>query len=121
MSRSLLRGRFSYDSTTGRRGGFSEVFRGVDLGVTPPREVAIKIIEGRASEGQDIPYSTFFDRELESLLSLEHPNIVQLFDAGIDEMGRYFLVLEWIDNDLSRWLKDRGEVLWEDFLNEVGP
>lgn len=120
MSRFLLRGRFSYDSTTGRRGGFSEVFRGVDLGVTPPREVAIKIIEGRASEGQDIPYSTFFDRELESLLSLEHPNIVQLFDAGIDEMGRYFLVLEWIDNDLSRWLKDRGEVLWEDFLNEVG-
>jgi len=120
MPHVTLRKRFTYSTETRRSGGFSDVYRGVDLGVTPPREVAVKIIEGRASEDQGVPYGTFFDREVESLLSLEHPNIVQLFDAGLDESGRYFLVLEWIDNDLSTWLKARGEVLWEDFLNEVG-
>ena len=120
MPHVTLRNRFAYSTETRRSGGFSDVYRGVALGVTPPREIAVKIIEGRASEDQGVPYGTFFDREVESLLSLEHPNIVQLFDAGLDESGRYFLVLEWIDNDLSTWLKARGEVLWEDFLNEVG-
>lgn len=120
MPHVTLRSRFSYSTETRRSGGFSDVYRGVDLGLTPPREVAVKIIEGRASDDQSIPYATFFDREVESLLSLEHPNIVQLFDAGLDETGRYFLVLEWIDNDLTSWMRARGEVLWEDFLTEVG-
>lgn len=120
MPHVTLRERFTYSTENCRSGGFSDVYRGVDLRVTPPREVAVKIIEGRASDDQSVPYATFFDREVESLLSLEHPNIVQLFDAGLDESGRYFLVLEWIDNDLATWLKTRGEVLWEDFLNEVG-
>jgi len=36
-------------------------------------------------------------RETEILASLEHPNIARLYDAGIDERGRPYLALEYVD------------------------
>jgi len=36
-------------------------------------------------------------RETEILASLEHPNIARLYDAGIDERGRPYLALEFVD------------------------
>ena len=36
-------------------------------------------------------------RERQILASLEHPNIARLYDAGIDERGRPYLALEYID------------------------
>jgi eukaryotic-like serine/threonine-protein kinase len=36
-------------------------------------------------------------REREILASLEHPNIARLYDAGVDEHGRPYLALEYID------------------------
>src|SRR4051812_46069985 len=91
--RQLLGTRFSFDTDEARIGGFATVYRGVDLEARPPREVAIKILDGEALE---VPLlQTFFDREVESLLTLEHDHIVELFDAGVGDDGRYFLALEW--------------------------
>ncbi len=36
-------------------------------------------------------------REREILSSLEHPNIARLYDAGVDERGRPYLALEYVD------------------------
>jgi serine/threonine-protein kinase len=36
-------------------------------------------------------------REREILSSLEHPNIARLYDAGVDERGRPYLALEFVD------------------------
>jgi serine/threonine protein kinase len=36
-------------------------------------------------------------RETEILASLEHPHIARLYDAGIDERGRPYLALEYVD------------------------
>src|SRR5688572_11800705 len=36
-------------------------------------------------------------RETEILASLEHPNIARLYDAGVDELGRPYLALEYVD------------------------
>jgi eukaryotic-like serine/threonine-protein kinase len=36
-------------------------------------------------------------RETDILASLEHPNIARLYDAGIDERGRPYLALEYVD------------------------
>jgi len=36
-------------------------------------------------------------REREILAGLEHPNIARLYDAGIDERGRPYLALEYVD------------------------
>lgn len=115
--RKQLSDRFSFETVDAREGGMSTVYRGVDLGSRPPREVAIKFLNGTAVE---VPLlKTFFDREVDSLLTLEHPNIVEMLDAGINEDGHYYLVLEWLETNLSTWLADRGEVGWEDFLTEV--
>jgi tetratricopeptide (TPR) repeat protein len=36
-------------------------------------------------------------RERDILASLEHPNIARLYDAGVDERGRPYLALEYVD------------------------
>jgi serine/threonine-protein kinase len=36
-------------------------------------------------------------RETDILASLEHPNIARLYDAGVDERGRPYLALEYVD------------------------
>lgn len=115
--RSLIRDRFSYETDESRRGGFSTVYRGVDLASRPPKEVAVKILDGAADT--DPLVQTFFDREVQSLLALEHPNIVGLVDAGIDSYGQYFLVLEWLEDDLRSWLERNPSPPWEDFIIEI--
>jgi len=111
-------GRYSFATENPRVGGFSRVFRGYDLNTSPPTDVAIKVIDGKA--GDDPLLRTFFDREVDSLLTLEHPNIVRLYDAGTDEHNQYFLVLEWVESDLKSYLKSTVDVLWEDFMASVG-
>ncbi len=38
-----------------------------------------------------------FEREREILSSLEHPNIARLYDAGVDERGRPYMALEYVE------------------------
>lgn len=116
--RRTLGGRFSFDTDEVRVGGFAQVYRGIDLNSRPPKEVAVKILDGTAAEEPLL--KTFYDREVESLLTLEHSNIVELIDAGVDEDGKYYLVLEWVENDLRSWLQGRGELPWEDFMRHMG-
>jgi serine/threonine protein kinase len=114
-----IRDRFVYDTEKAKQGGFATVYRGVDLGVTPPREVAVKILDGASVE--DPLIHTFFDREVQSLLTLEHANIVTLIDAGIDEgEHQFYLVLEWIERNLKEWCTDNPSPPWEDFLIDIG-
>lgn len=110
--------RYSYDAADVREGGSAHVFRGVDLDARPPREVAVKVLDGVDFDNPTV--KLFYDREVESLLTLDHPNIVELLDAGVDDLGRHYLVLEWVNDDLKSWLSDKEEVPWEDFIQEIG-
>jgi serine/threonine protein kinase len=114
----IISSRFSYDTEKVRLGGSAQVYRGIDLSSSPPREVAIKILDAAAASEPML--QTFYDREVESLLSLNQPNIVELIDAGIDEEGKYFLVLEWVESDLKTWLSKKDGVPWEDFIRALG-
>jgi len=116
--RRTLGGRFFFETDDVRVGGFAQVYRGIDLNSRPPKEVAVKILDGTAAEEPLL--KTFYDREVESLLTLEHSNIVELIDAGVDEDGKYYLVLEWVESDLRTWLDGRGELPWEDFMRYMG-
>jgi hypothetical protein len=55
--------------------------------------VAIKILP--AEYGRDVEYIERFLREARAAARLNHPNIVQVYDAGVYE-GHYFFVMEWI-------------------------
>lgn len=75
-------------------GGSGEVFRGVRRvnGVDQP--VALKRFHAHRAEPAD---RERFAREQRMLSTLTHPDIVRLFDAGVDGDGRPFLVMELVD------------------------
>lgn len=48
-------------------------------------------------------------RERDILASLEHPNIARLYDAGIDQMGRPYLAMEYVDGtSITEYCNIRG-------------
>ncbi len=84
-------------------GGMTTVYKGRDLATDRP--VAIK----RFDRDQNLPAieREAFEREVEALKNITHPNIVKIFDSGEDETGKLFLVLELMDHDLLQE-RERG-------------
>jgi serine/threonine protein kinase/tetratricopeptide (TPR) repeat protein len=53
-------------------------------------------------------------RERDILGSLEHPNIARLYDAGVDQHGRPFLALEYVEGQrLDRYCDEQGLTVQE--------
>jgi tetratricopeptide (TPR) repeat protein len=66
------------------------------------RQVALKL--PRLAWGAGLAERMAREREIGMLL--EHPNIARLYDAGIDERGRPFLALEFVDGQpIDAWCK----------------
>lgn len=74
------------------KGGDSTVYRALDTSQSPQKDVALKIIKVK----EDIQTASMqFDREVDGLSRLEHPNIVKLIDHGEFE-GVLYLATEFI-------------------------
>ncbi len=94
-------GRFRVDELLGR-GGFGEVYRAFDLDLE--RTVAIKLMH---REFMDSWSREEFLKEARILASLDHPNIVPIFDVGQSPDGDCYLVSKLIDgSDLSIRIKE---------------
>src|SRR5690348_16765134 len=88
------------------RGGMATIYRGRDLRMD--RTVAIKVL--REVYSTDPKFVTRFQREAKAASSLQHPNIVQVFDYGQSD-GNYFIVMELVEGvDLRRYLRTRGSL-----------
>ncbi len=75
------------------RGGQGTVYRSVQLGTG--RDVAIKIMfEGATNV---VERRRRFEREVELASSLEHQNIVRIYDGGTLPNGSLYTVMEFID------------------------
>jgi Nif-specific regulatory protein len=74
------------------RGGQAVVYDAVQ--VSTGRRVAVKILSGGAFVGPEL--RARFDREVQILASLRHPNIVQIIDRGSTIDGSLFLVMDLI-------------------------
>ena len=86
------------------RGGMATIYRGRDTRMD--RAVAIKVL--REVYSTDPKFVTRFQREAKAASSLQHPNIVQVYDYGQSD-GSYFIVMELIEGtDLRRYLRSRG-------------
>src|SRR3989440_4207181 len=86
------------------RGGMATIYRGRDLRMD--RTVAIKVL--REVYSTDSKFVKRFQQEAKAASSLQHPNIVQVYDYGQTE-GNYFIVMEYINGtDLRRYLRSRG-------------
>ncbi|NUO53796.1 MAG: protein kinase, partial [Polyangiaceae bacterium] len=79
-------------------------------------DVAIKVLAA-GPEAQDPAAAARFAREIESLKSLRHPNIVELLDHGLDEKLGPFVVMPLVEGQTLRVLLERErtvlpEVAW---------
>ena len=86
----VLAGRYRLLGSIGH-GGMAEVQRAYDEQLD--REVAVKILHARYAD--DRSFLLRFRREAQSAASLNHPNIVGVYDAG-DADGRPFIVMELV-------------------------
>ncbi|HSK92241.1 MAG TPA: Stk1 family PASTA domain-containing Ser/Thr kinase [Euzebyales bacterium] len=86
----VLAGRYRLLGSIGQ-GGMADVQRAYDEQLD--REVAVKILHARYSD--DRSFLLRFRREAQAAASLNHPNIVSVYDAG-DADGRPFIVMELV-------------------------
>jgi serine/threonine-protein kinase len=98
------------------RGGMASVYYGFDFQLQRPG--AVKVIDDRHSG--ETSYSARFVREARAMASWRHPNIPQIYQAGV-ENGVYFYVMEYIHGmdleELLRQTVQKGELLpFEDVL-----
>ena len=91
MAAGILSGRYDLGDRLGS-GGMSNVYRATDL--TLERTVAVKILAEHLSD--DERFVARFRREALAVAKLIHPNIVQVYDTGIDE-GRHYIVMEYVE------------------------
>src|SRR5271163_833310 len=112
----LINSRYAIQ-TPPRVGGMAEVFKAYDVDAS--RHVAVKLFSNGAVEDEILQEA--YSREVRALKELRHPNIVELFDSGIDEAtGNYFLVLEWMDTDLWALRGQSSFQGWDSFYVEMG-
>ena len=89
-------------------GGMSTVHLAMDLRLE--RQVAVKLLAEHLAE--DPAFVSRFQREAQAAARLIHPNIVQIFDSGLDESsGQHFIVMEYIEGHSgAEILRDEGWV-----------
>lgn len=85
-------------------GGMANVYLAHDIILD--RDVAIKVLRGDLAG--DEKFVRRFQREALAASSLSHPNIVEMYDVGLDN-GTYYIVMEYINGKtLKQLIKKRG-------------
>ncbi len=91
MAQSLLSDRYELQDKLGS-GGMSNVYRATDRILE--RTVAVKVLAEHLSD--DERFVARFRREALAVARLIHPNIVQVYDTGVDQ-DRHFIVMEYVE------------------------
>ena len=87
-------------------GGMSTVYRATDLVLE--RTVAVKVLAEHLSD--DDKFVARFRREALAVAKLIHPNIVQVYDTGVDA-GRHYIVMEYVEGkSAAQLLQIRGRL-----------
>jgi serine/threonine-protein kinase len=114
METGSLSGRYELGDRLGS-GGMSTVYRATDRILE--RQVAVKILAEHLSD--DERFVARFRREALAVAKLIHPNIVQVYDTGIDE-GRHFIVMEYVEGRSGAQLLQRNGSLDADTTLGIG-
>jgi len=100
----LLAGRYLLRGLIGQ-GGMADVELALDNVLD--REIAVKMLHSRYATDPD--FLARFRREAQAAASLNHPNIVAVYDTGEDQ-GRPFIVMEFVSGESLRDYLRRGAV-----------
>jgi serine/threonine-protein kinase len=109
----MVAGRYRIESRLGS-GGMSTVHLAFDERLE--RYVAVKLLAEHLAS--DPAFVSRFQREALAAARLIHPNIVQVFDSGLDEhRDQHYIVMEYIDGQsCAEILRDRGWLTIEETL-----
>lgn len=114
MASGILSGRYEIGDRLGS-GGMSSVHQATDL--TLERTVAVKILAEHLSD--DERFVARFRREALAVAKLIHPNIVQVYDTGIDD-GRHYIVMEYVQGRSGAQILQRQGPLDAETTAEIG-
>lgn len=107
----IMEERYEVKSKIGQ-GGFGSVYRAYDKRMS--RDVAIKRINTSDEDGMLKEAARQLSKEAGALASLQHPNIITVYDVGSDEDGPY-VVMELLSGNSLDELIERAPLTWEDF------
>lgn len=95
-------------------GGMATVYKATDLVLK--RYVAVKILRDEFTTDEE--FIRRFETEAQSAARLVHPNIVSIFDVGVDN-GIYYIVMELIQGKTLKQiiLGERGPLPWKWSVN----
>lgn len=105
MSGGAIANRYGLEDRLGS-GGMSTVYRATDQVLE--RTVAVKVLAEHLSD--DEKFVARFRREALAVAKLVHPNIVQVYDTGVDA-GRHFIVMEYVEGKSGAQLLQRDGAL----------
>jgi len=98
------------------QGGIGAVYRAFDKNLN--RDVAIKRIVPDGSDMSQEEATQSLLKEAKSLSALQHPNIVTVYDVGLDDDGPY-VVMEILEGRTIEEMISQGTFVWEDFREVV--
>ena len=95
-------------------GGMATVYKATDLVLK--RYVAVKVLRDEFTTDEE--FIRRFETEAQSAAKLVHPNIVSIFDVGVDN-GIYYIVMELIQGKTLKEiiLEERGPLPWKWSVN----
>lgn len=106
--------RYKLDRELGR-GGMGVVYQGTDTQLDRP--VALKFL-GSLVDGSP-EYKERFLREARTAAKLNHPNVIAVYDVGMEE-GNTFIAMEYIDGpNLHRYMKSKGKLEVREAVNII--
>jgi eukaryotic-like serine/threonine-protein kinase len=105
MGATVISGRYQLGDRLGS-GGMSTVYKAIDRVLE--RTVAVKVLAEHLSD--DDKFVARFRREALAVAKLIHPNIVQVYDTGVDD-GRHYIVMEYVEGRSgAQLLQTRGRL-----------
>ncbi len=114
MEAGTLSGRYETSQRLGS-GGMSNVYMATDRILE--RTVAVKILAEHLSD--DERFVARFKREALAVAKLIHPNIVQVYDTGVDD-GRHYIVMEYVDGRSGAQILQRQGPVEPETAAEIG-
>jgi hypothetical protein len=89
------------------RGGMGVVYRATQVPLG--RAVALKVVEREPAA--DTSFHARFEREMRLTASIDHPNVIPVYEAGETD-GRLYFVMRWVQGgDLQQLIRDSGRLV----------
>ncbi len=112
MINTILGGRYEIIEEIGK-GGMAYVYKARCIILN--RIVALKVLRDDLEGGEE--FLKRFNKEAQAAASLTHPNIVSVFDFGIDH-GKHYIVMEYVDGiTLKEYIQKKGKLSYTEALD----